>query len=74
LTVRDADGRERAAAWRVKRGDRPLIDLDAAAGPDGRARALAWAVDQWSDRSRLEAVLLDPSRAERLSLESDLDG
>ena len=73
LTVRDADGRDTPAAWRVQRGDRPVVDLDAGAGPGVRARALAWAVDRWRDRSRLEAVLLDPSRAERLSLEADLD-
>jgi hypothetical protein len=73
LTVRDADGRETAAGWRVRRGERPVIDLDRAAGPDVQARALAWALDLWSERSRLEAVLLDPARAERLSLEADLD-
>lgn len=73
LTVRDADGRESAAAWRVRRGERPVIDLEAAAGADVRARALAWALDLWAERSRLEAVLLDPSRAERLLLEADLD-
>jgi hypothetical protein len=73
LTVRDADGRETAALWRVQRDERPVIDLDTAARADVQARALAWAVDLWAQRSRLEALLLDPSRAGRLSLEADLD-
>lgn len=74
LQVRDADGRATPAAWRVRRGDRPTIDLDAGAGPDVHARALAWAADRWAQRNRLEAVLLDPSRAAQLALEANLDG
>jgi hypothetical protein len=74
LIVRDADGRPTAVQWRVRRADPPMIDLDVEAGPEAQARALAWAADRWGDRGRLEAVLTDPSRAERLSLEADLDG
>jgi hypothetical protein len=73
LRVRDADGRETAVSWRVRLGARPVCDLDMTAGPDVHARALAWAVGRWAERGRLEALLLDPSRADRLSLEADLD-
>jgi hypothetical protein len=73
LQVRNADGRQVAVSWRVRHGVRPVIDLDAAAGSDVHARALAWAVGRWAERGRLEALLRNPSRADRLSLEADLD-
>jgi hypothetical protein len=44
-----------------------------ASGPDGLAGGLAWASGRWPARHLLAALLRDPSAADRLLAEADLD-